>query len=545
MKSEKFNIAFDRLILPLLQKTKPVSPMNLFKIILSISLTIVISITETLAQDCGCTHTIEPSNVTDGEENGFLPGDTICVKGGDYGPLFWKNINGTADKPIIIKNCDGQVTMSGTTYGWKWHTSKHFKILGNGDENHEYGFKVSTTSSFFMPMEYFTTNFEIAYVEVVGEEEEGGDIYEGFAGIGLKTSPYQDCDLFQVQGAWTMEDVSVHHNYIHQVGGEGIYAGHGFHQGREEASCPDGVFTYPHAIHNLHVYNNRIEDVGFDGIQIKNGNQNTLVHDNTIYNYGLRDEGAHNEGLFIGESTEGSFYNNWIEKGTGHGIQVNAYGNSKFHNNLIIDSEDNGVYLNNKSASFENKDGTFEFFHNTFVNMGGEAFENYTPQDILLKNNIFVNYTGSQDEKLDSEGDIYTNDINSIGFVDPEASNYNVMETSIAVDAGVQINGLDFDINNNPRSDGKPDVGAYEFSPLTLSLVSNTDMQIEEDKEVTTDAVLKQIVVYSMTGFHLKTIKINSKTFTKSELDLNPGLYVLRNLYQDGAIDVKKILIIE
>ncbi len=490
------------------------------------------------AQDCACTHTIE-SGAVDGEQLGVSPGDVLCVPGNTtYGAFRWQNIVGTAENPIIVKNCNGQVVIdSPGSYGWKWLRSKHFKILGNGDADVQYGFKVSTAKSFFVTMESFTTSFEIAHMEIVGKEKEDGHGYTGFAGIGIKTSPYQDCDLFQQKDAWTMEDVSIHDNYIHKTGGEGVYAGHGFHQGRQEPNCPDGVITYAHAIHNLHVYNNKIENVGFDGIQIKNATVNTRVHDNTIVNYGVFDHEAHNEGLLIGESTEGVFYNNKIISGTGHGMQINAYGNSHFYNNLVVDAGNDGVYLNNQSAAFENKSGVFEFHHNTLVNMGANAFTAFTPQSIIFQNNLLVNFAGEQFRGSSpvSEGNITLAEISEARFVNAAHGNYSLLADSVAVDAGVQNPAISFDINNKARTDSAADVGAYEYSPYTatVSLIPASDLSITEGESLTIDVSLVddadelESVRYVLNGEQLATVQLEQTRYVIDAAHLQTGEHSL------------------
>ena len=508
------------------------------KTFLLISITSIF-LNSSYSQDCDCDFTLNSeAGKVDGKEMEFSPGDVICIQSGTYGSFLWENIEGSEENPIIVKNCGGQVIIdSKGDYAWKWRSSKYFKILGNSESDVQYGFKVSTANSFFFSMEYFTTNFEIAHVEVVGNGSAEEDGYSGFAGIGIKTSPYVDCEFFKEKDAWTMEDISIHDNYIHKTGGEGIYAGHGFHQGRQESNCPDGVITYPHAIHNLHIYNNRIEDVGFDGIQIKNSTKNALVHDNTIFNYGVHNHAAHNEGMLIGESTEGKFYNNRVEKGTGHGMQINAYGNSAFYNNVIIGAGNNGVYLNNQSAAFENKEGTFKFFHNTFVNMGTNAFESFTPQDIVLRNNLFVNYEGEKHrgKKLtDVQGDIYADDISSIGFTDPESNDYSLLESSIAVNAGVEVLDVGFDITNTSRNDGKNDVGAYEYSPHS-NIVLNTSFEIKVFPNPASDHL--NIVIQEGQNLSYEINSISGQTVQSGKLSGNDlielngiasGIYILK-----------------
>ncbi|MBW2528484.1 MAG: hypothetical protein JRI23_30190, partial [Deltaproteobacteria bacterium] len=65
------------------------------------------------AQDCGCDHTIaaDQSGAT-GPDLGLSPGDVVCVAAGERPFLTIDDFEGTADAPITIKNCGGQVKIA-------------------------------------------------------------------------------------------------------------------------------------------------------------------------------------------------------------------------------------------------------------------------------------------------------------------------------------------------------------------------------------------------------------------------------------------------
>lgn len=237
------------------------------------------------------------AGVVEGKDLNIQPGDIIGLSGaGDnYKNITFSNIIGTEDNPIIIKNCDGRAIIESThSFGVKFKHSKHFKLSGDGDENEEYGIKISTTNGFFLTFEFFTTNFETYQIEIAGLEPNGIGEDNGFAGIGIKTSPYQDCVTFSdpSRKAWVMEDVTVRNCYIHDTGGEGIYLGHGFYTGRKESACSE--ITYSHSIQHVRIHDNLIENIGYDGIQIKNADLDCKLYNNVIFNYGTIDNGAHN-----------------------------------------------------------------------------------------------------------------------------------------------------------------------------------------------------------------------------------------------------------
>lgn len=317
-------------------------------------------------------------HTTDGKILNILPGQVVCLSSSiSYKNLVFRNINGSPNMPVIIKNCGGTVKLYATTsFGLKFEQSKHFKLLGDGGPD-QYGIVVTTEKGFYITMEKFSTDFEIANVEAAGSLPKGIGDNAGFAGIGVKTSPYQDCDRFTdpQRKAWVMKNIKIHDNYIHDTGGEGMYIGHGFYTGRKEPQCP--TITYSHAIKNITIYNNRIENIGYDGIQIKNANENVLVYQNLIRNYGTRNESAHNEGLFIGEGSTGSYYGNIIDTGSGNGIQLQGLGNITISNNLILNAGENGIYCASGKYVERFPDGFFRFTRNTIFSSSQFAFVFY------------------------------------------------------------------------------------------------------------------------------------------------------------------------
>ncbi|MCV9388250.1 right-handed parallel beta-helix repeat-containing protein [Reichenbachiella ulvae] len=424
-----------------------------------------------------CDFVIEPGvGMIDGEKLGIQPGQVIGLSGSgeNYQNITFTNIVGTEADPIIIRNCDGKAIIeSYYAFGVKFTHSEHFRLLGDGDVASDYGIQISTSKGFFLTLEQFTTDFDISLVEIAGYEPRGIGENNGFAGIGIKTSPYQACDVFTdpTRSAWIMKNVSVSHCYIHDTGGEGLYIGHGFYEGRVESACSET--TYSHSIQHIRIHDNRIEDVGFDGIQIKNCDKDCKVFNNVIRNYGQLDEGAHNEGLFIGDGTTGEFYGNYIINGTGHGIQFYGIGNNDIYNNLIVnagngpDKKGDGFYAAN-AVRWE--DGYFNVMNNTFINSGrnGLAFFGVDGGVKRFYNNIFA-VTGAELSRkgvaMDSANNIFTQNLESLHFSNPDKEDYSLQDGSRALDAGADVSmyGIDVDILGQSRPVGTAyDVGAYE-----------------------------------------------------------------------------------
>ena len=98
-----------------------------------------------------------------------------------------------------------------------------------------------------LKLDGLSTNFEVDHIEVSNVS---------FAGIMAKTDP--NCDDATIRGNFTMYDVLLHDNYVHDTRGEGFYVGNSFWDGMER-SC--GI-RLPHEIKGLKVYNNIVEDTG-------------------------------------------------------------------------------------------------------------------------------------------------------------------------------------------------------------------------------------------------------------------------------------------
>ena len=475
--------------------------------------------------------------IDSGEKLSLKEGDVICMKGTvDYQNLKFDSIIGTKEKPIIIKNIDGQVKIKNTvaTYGWQFRGSKNFKLLGNGDPNYKYGFKITTHHNSYLQMVNKTTDFEIANVEIAGDTLAHALANQnsskpvnllGFAGIMAKSQPicWDDKDGGSTDaGNFEMKNVSIHDNYIHDVSGEGMYFGYGRVLGvlldsRDRSYMHNGELVkvkctrlnYPHNISNLNIYNNIVDQVGWDGIQVKNAHENTNVYNNIIKNYAKLEEGNHDEGLFVGDGSEANIYGNWIENGTkqSNGIQINAFGNTKIYNNVVLGAGYTGLYINNRK--YAQKPGVIEVYNNTLEGGTGNVITAYVDnQDVNVKNNIGFHY-GIDDPdddkhptksiKIVASGTVSSNliekEASDIAFTNFENTNLTLSVNSPAINAGESyiLNKKDF--TGALRTDGSIDLGAFEFEATfdkeSLNILINTPSDSIINATNTTDINIK------------------------------------------------------
>ena len=437
--------------------------------------------TTSLFGQCGCTFTIPPgpAGVTfDGNAKGVKPGDVICLQAGSLERVLFMNIKGSPEKPIIIKNCGGQVLLGGpnANSGLVFWSSRYFRITGAGDPSKQYGIKITQTKpgTSGIVVTSLSSDVEIDHVEITKT---------GFAGIMAKTDPTSDCsNTTMVRPNFTMYNIKLHNNYVHHIGGEGFYVGNSFYSGTT-VYC--GSTQYPHEVRGVRIYNNLFDACGWESIQVGSAVQDVEVYNNKIYNYGAADIISQNGGIQFGLGTSGRLYNNFIKgnpNGTGgQAIVIQGIGNNYVYNNVIVNSPDESITINTKptplATDIVNKGwlgGTY-IINNTIVNPGKAAvadFVNQAPGNVFY-NNLII--TGADpiwnktkpyyDWKVTNN--IVLNSIAAAKFVNPGLDDYNLQSSSPAINVGRDV--ASFGVTKDFQGRGRPtgaswDVGAFELA---------------------------------------------------------------------------------
>lgn len=418
-----------------------------------------------------CTYTVPSSAYTqsiDGTKLGLKPGAVICLKAGNtYKNIVFKNLVGTADNPIIIRNCGGTATLNGTgkPYTMKTETSKFIRV--DGGTGTTYGIKLYG-GHVGLTLEKLTTDVEVHNIEVYNV---------GFAGIMAKTDP--TCDNATIRGNFVMRNVVLHDNYIHDTKGEGFYVGHSFYEKGVTLSC--GV-RLPHVIDGVKIYNNKVVRPGWDGIQVGCALNGAYVYNNTIENYGYLNVAYQQTGIQFSEGTKGFAYGNLIKNGTGIGINVIGYGDSFVHDNIIIGAGTFGIFCDERTQV--NLAG-FKIVNNTIVNPkqdGIRMYNDYVPG--VVYNNIIVNpgnftkytyprtgmdayvYKLTRTIPLTVANNMFTRDINYPKFAAVSSNNYRLTSSSPALNKGKDISTFEIPIDYYKISRLKGtayDIGASEY----------------------------------------------------------------------------------
>lgn len=307
-----------------------------------------------------CKYTI-PADVTyfDAFRYKFRGGDTLCIEGGTRRLLQIKHLLGDSLNPIVIIN-KGQVIINNTDfyYGFKIHNCQYFKLTGTGSPDITYGFRITGTGAQAPGLHItgLSSDFEVEYIEVCST---------GFSGIMSKSDP--SCDYSTNRENFLQKNVRIHHNYIHDVAGEGMYIGNSFYRGFAKSRKCMGDTLFPHEIWSLRVYNNKIENTAWEGIQIGCASKDVQVYNNIIQNFGLDKMSGQNNGLQIGEGTTGLFFNNIIRTGNGNGIIVLGQGQILIYNNYIGNCRASGIFCDNRTDSGND---IIAVFNNTIDNFG-------------------------------------------------------------------------------------------------------------------------------------------------------------------------------
>jgi hypothetical protein len=428
--------------------------------------------TKTVATaSCNCTYTVPANtNIIDASILNLKPGAVICLNAGtSYKNLHFKNVVGSSTAPITIRNCGGTATLNATglSYALKFSNSRYFRLTG-GNISSTYGVKI-IGGHIGIALESLSTNFEVDHIEVGNS---------GFAGIMAKTDP--TCDNATIRGNFLMTNVSLHDNYVHDCGGEGFYIGNSFYKSGMNTSCGTRL---PHEIHYLKLFNNKVRNAGWEGIQVGCATKGAAIYDNYVENSGAKNVASQNNGVQLGEGTGGAFYNNFIKGAFGNGLIILGLGDNMVHNNIIANAGASGIFCDDRVTT-----GTgFKFINNTIVNPKQDGIRLYadvaTLSNVII-NNIIVNpgsystygyprtgkdayvYKLSPNVKVLLSNNHFTRTISSVKFSNPGGYNYRLTGASPAVNKGKNISPYNItkDYYKQQRLKGNSyDIGASEY----------------------------------------------------------------------------------
>ena len=451
------------------------------------------------SQDCNCDHTIknpkDPSiTVINASSYKYSPGDVFCFEAGNWAGIRLIGFKGTLANPLVFKNCGGQVIVNSPIYsGIQFIESRYFRLTGTGNSSIKYGIKVASSGggSSGVTIDGFSSDCEIDHLEIANT---------GFAGIIAKTDP--NCnDPKTWRGNFTMYNVKIHNNFIHDTHGEGMYVGYtgGFDVSKK--TC-NGTMVFGHLIEGVRIYNNRLERTGWDGIQLNMAVKDVEVYNNEVIVYGTAKSTYQNFGMSLGGGSVGRYYNNRIYNSPEYAISVGVQiisnqGDTYFYNNIIENTGSYGIFNHQRMTDFDKTKG-FYFVNNLIINPGlSGIFYNCPVLEVpnFFYNNVIVNpgtyyenspvWKGVNENYIDFNSismrdnavlanNHFATSINSVGFKNVSSQDYHLTTGSPLINAGKDVSNLginiDFEGLKRPAGGGF-DIGPFEFNGTTAPTV--------------------------------------------------------------------------
>lgn len=423
------------------------------------------------------------------------PGDIVCLMAGTFKQILIRDIHGLPGKAINFRNEGGKVIISNDAhYGISVRNCSHINISGSGHCDIQHGIlieKVEKGSG--ISFEKLSTDFSLSSIEITNTK---------LAAIVAKSDP--NCTFESLRENFTMRNLSIHDNFIHDVHGEALYIGHSYYNGLT-LNC-NGVDTLvlPHVNIGVHVFNNTIQHTGRNAMQVSSSYSDCSIHNNSIQ-YDSQSE-VYNQmgGIIIGAGSVCDCYNNYISHGKGVGIEIFGRGNMMIYNNLIINpgktfrpeepisqNPKHGIFIKNVNTDSA---ATIHVFHNTIISPKNDGiwFENNKLPGSRIQNNIitdpgsfaqigqraFVNHANLD---LIVSNNLFTININEVYFKNNDEDDYTLRYKSPAVDKGLNLSefNINFDFSNQPRPMGKAtDIGAYEFDPENDEEISQSFLKV-------------------------------------------------------------------
>lgn len=436
-----------------------------------------------------CTFSIPVnSSVIDGVA--IQPGDTICIESGTRDFLRFNNLTGTADLPIIIVNAGGQVIIdTDHYYGVKFDRCKFIKFLGTNSSTDFYGIKIRRVGNGAgISVDNLSTNVEIANIEIANT---------AIGGIYAKTDP--DCSFIATREKFTMFDIKIHDCYLHDIQDEGMYIGSSKFTGQHLNDCDTTVL--PHVIDGVKVYNNIVENTGWDGIQVSSAPVNCEIYGNIIRHDSWRETTNQMSGILIGGGSRCDCHNNKIFDGKGDGIDVFGSNTMKFYNNVIVrpgktyfpndpSFQRHGIFFGNPpDESF----ASWIIVFNTIIQPktnGLKVFNNNTSGNFIYNNIICepgayssqgdLAYFNSniQPNQYTMSDNYFVNEHLSPKFVGFSSDNFDLLPNSplinVAINLGNPIFGLDIENRPRPHNAGY-DIGAFECQDVNANIQTIQD----------------------------------------------------------------------
>ncbi|HYD84792.1 MAG TPA: chitobiase/beta-hexosaminidase C-terminal domain-containing protein, partial [Opitutus sp.] len=432
----------------------------------------------------------------------------IGIEGGTRNPIRFNSWTGTAAFPIVITNVHNaaeRASVSDEVPGDPNATRrtaiylddcKFIQLRGDNNPSFRYGIEVARAGG-------SVNGGGVRGVEVTGASSDVEisflEIREiGFAGIMVKQDP--GCSAASSHPDLVYENISIHDNYIHDCGAEGLYIGFSFWT---DDRCTTDVGGFAHNIEGLRIYNNLVERCRWDGIQVGAATSDVAIYNNVIIDSGFDGapgSGNTGVGVQIGGGTTGLLHSNLIINCRNNGISLFGLGNNIVYNNLIYGAG-GGMFIDNRPspvpaghpAERQTQAGTpYYIYNNTFMNIAGHVLHTMSVEtDNHFKNNLAVAPEPEEEHRFiwynrpnadhpyptgQEGGNVFQRDTTGLSFADPANYDFRLLNSSTnGVDDGVALTTyVATDFQGIPRPQGEAyDAGYSESGTLSVFLVAS------------------------------------------------------------------------
>jgi hypothetical protein len=434
------------------------------------------------SQSCGCNFTIAPTATPgiitwDGGPSGFnvQPGQTICFQATTYfNTIRLKNIKGTATNRITIKNCGGQTIIDNVNDGRAENYtaleitgSEYFILTGDGAPGIQYGIKVAGSEIHGLHIAGYSTDFEVKHLEIANTDG---------CGINAKTDP--SCSNPDIRW-FTQRNSFFHDNYLHHIGLEGFYVGYTHYPDHTNQCSDPNLVLRAGAQENIRIYNNRLEYIAWDAIQVSAFKTGNAIYGNIIREYATERYSAHIHAIQLSDNSDQcDVYDNQIMPitsafaGEGHALASWAE-RVKFYNNLVVKTERHAIQIYDEADG----DGYYHIMNNTVIDPGAGVLEIYgNAPDIKVQNNIFTHPQGTYITDIPASAVVTNNYMATSTAGSGLTADYHLSSSSppTILDAGLNVYSYgvtkDFDDQARPSS-GPFDIGADEFIQTSSQVV--------------------------------------------------------------------------
>ena len=536
------------------------------------------------AQNCNCDHIISglsttSVNLIQAQNYTYNPGDIFCVMADTVAGLRFIGFEGTADSALIIVNCGGEVVIKENMYsGISLNESKYIQLSGSGDSGVIYGFHVieTGTGGLGVGLTDFSTDIEVHHIQIENT---------GFAGIMAKTNPNcSDTMTWRING-YIFKNLHIHHNYIHDTEGEGMYIGHtGGYKVVSNVIC-NGQYVFGHWFEGVDIHDNILENTGWDGIQVTLARLDAKIHHNTITNWGTANATWQNFMMSIGGGVY-DVYNNFgtnPEGSEGNGIQlISGQSGTVFYNNVIINPFEHGIFMHARHE-FDDTTSGYYFLNNTIISpeksgvfynprmlySEDSSLINKDQDDVpfIAMNNLIANPGsdyGSQpiwkdeaecyfdfnakstrdSQLVNIHHNLTTRNLDTVGITDSLNDDYSPSGINSALyNTGFDLSvyNINFDLNDVARpQDVFFDIGAYEFESPISTHIRNDAVQLivypnpfADYIVITDNGEIGSVELLDLSGRSVyKSNTGNRRVHDLSHLDA--GIYIL-NVYDKDS----------